>query len=87
MEELYHWLMSVVDSLPLEEKYKDQAFKAAFDHVANCLMVRPAGFQYAQVHCSIEIFGLQGFLVWPQYTYAERKRHSKPIGGRRFPRK
>lgn len=39
MEELYHWLMTVVDSLPLEDKYKDQAFKAAFDHVAECLSV------------------------------------------------
>ncbi|KAF9520715.1 hypothetical protein BS47DRAFT_1323341 [Hydnum rufescens UP504] len=38
MEELYHWLMTVVDSLPLEDKYKDQAFKAAFDHVSSCLM-------------------------------------------------
>lgn len=35
MEELYHWLMTVVDSLPLENKYKDQAFKAALDYVAS----------------------------------------------------
>ncbi|KAF8341518.1 exocyst complex component, sec15 subunit [Cantharellus anzutake] len=35
MEELYHWLMTVIDSLPLENKYKDQAFKAALDYVAS----------------------------------------------------
>lgn len=40
LEELFHWLMTVVDSLPLEEKYKDGAFKAALDHVATSLMVR-----------------------------------------------
>ena len=40
LKELFHWLMTVVDSLPLEDKYKDGAFKAAMDHVANSLMVR-----------------------------------------------
>lgn len=39
LEELFHWLMTVVDSLPLEEKYKDEAFKSAVDHVAECLLV------------------------------------------------
>ncbi|KAF8323410.1 exocyst complex component, sec15 subunit [Clavulina sp. PMI_390] len=38
LEELYHWLMTVVDSLPLEEKYKAGAFKAAVDHVASYLL-------------------------------------------------
>lgn len=40
LEELFHWLMTVVDSLPLEDIYKDTAFKNATDHVASCLMVR-----------------------------------------------
>jgi len=39
LEELFHWLMTVVDSLPLEDLYKDTAFKNATDHVASCLMV------------------------------------------------
>jgi hypothetical protein len=50
MEELYHWLMTVVDSLPLEDKYKDQAFKAAFDHVSSCLMVRHTTFHLCSRH-------------------------------------
>jgi hypothetical protein len=40
LEELFHWLMTVVDSLLLDDKYKDAAFKAALDHVAGNLMVR-----------------------------------------------
>jgi hypothetical protein len=47
LEELFHWLMTVVDSLPLEDKYKDIAFKNATDYVASCLMVS-LGASYIQ---------------------------------------
>ena len=65
MEELYHWLMTVVDSLPLDDKYKDQAFKAAFDHVANCLMVCRPVFHYAQVRRSTDVSIYKDFLFGP----------------------
>lgn len=39
LEELVHWLTTVVDSLPLEEAYLDQAYRSALKHVANNWMV------------------------------------------------
>ncbi|KDQ20586.1 hypothetical protein BOTBODRAFT_26590 [Botryobasidium botryosum FD-172 SS1] len=36
--ELVNWLVTVVDSLVLDEKYKDAAFKSALEHVAHWFM-------------------------------------------------
>ena len=36
--ELAHWLATVVDSLVVQESYKDEAYKAAVDYIADCLM-------------------------------------------------
>lgn len=52
LEELFHWLMTVVDSLPLEDKYKDESFKAAVDHVASCLMVNSSLVSYIVCYLS-----------------------------------
>lgn len=38
--ELVNWLMTIVDSLQLDERYKDEAYKAALQHVATSLAVR-----------------------------------------------
>lgn len=38
--ELVNWLVTVVDSLMLDEQYKDTAFKDALEHVAHWFMVR-----------------------------------------------
>jgi hypothetical protein len=37
--ELVNWLTTVVDSLAVEEKYRDTAYKAALEHVSACFMV------------------------------------------------
>ncbi|EGO02172.1 hypothetical protein SERLA73DRAFT_177975 [Serpula lacrymans var. lacrymans S7.3] len=36
--ELVHWLTTVVDSLVIEETYKDEAYKGAVAYIAECLM-------------------------------------------------
>ena len=36
--ELAHWLATVVDSLVVQESYKDEAYKAAVNYIADCLM-------------------------------------------------
>lgn len=38
--ELVNWLTTVVDSLVVKEKYKDEAYKGAVAYIAQCLMVR-----------------------------------------------
>lgn len=37
--ELAHWLATVVDSLVVQEQYKDEAYKAAVQYIAECLIV------------------------------------------------
>ena len=37
--ELAHWLATVVDSLVVQDAYKDEAYKAAVQYIADCLMV------------------------------------------------
>lgn len=39
LDELLNWLMTVVDTMVLEEVYKDGAYRAALEHVAGCFMV------------------------------------------------
>ncbi len=64
VEELYHWLMTVVDSLPLESKYKDQAFKAALDYVAVGFSVR------VDIACSyFHLSGCIGLRLRTQCSY------------------
>ncbi|KAF5333160.1 hypothetical protein D9611_002539 [Ephemerocybe angulata] len=36
--ELVNWLTTVVDSLPIKESYKDEAYKGALTYIADCLM-------------------------------------------------
>lgn len=38
--ELVNWLTTVVDSLVVKERYKDEAYKGAVGYIAQCLMVR-----------------------------------------------
>ena len=37
--ELVHWLTPVIDSLPIKDTYKEDAYRAAVAYVAQCLMV------------------------------------------------
>ena len=37
--ELAHWLATVVDSLVVQEQYKNEAYKAAVQYIADCLIV------------------------------------------------
>lgn len=37
--ELVNWLTTVVDSLVVKERYKDEAYKGAVGYIAQCLMV------------------------------------------------
>lgn len=39
--ELVNWLTTVVDSLPLKDTYKDEAYKGAIGYIAECFMVNP----------------------------------------------
>jgi hypothetical protein len=39
LDELLNWLMTVVDTMALEEVYKNGAYRAALEHVAGCFMV------------------------------------------------
>jgi hypothetical protein len=39
LDELINWLTTVVDSLAIQEQYKDEAYKAAFEHIADTLIV------------------------------------------------
>jgi len=38
LDELIGWLTTVVDSLSIKEQYKDEAYKGAFEHIAETLM-------------------------------------------------
>lgn len=37
--ELVNWLTTVVDSLAIQEEYKDEAYRGAVAYIAECLMV------------------------------------------------
>lgn len=39
LDELINWLTTVVDSLAIQEQYKDEVYKAAFEHIADTLIV------------------------------------------------
>lgn len=39
LDELINWLTTVVDSLAIKEQYKDEAYKGAFEYIAETLMV------------------------------------------------
>ncbi len=39
LDELIGWLTTVVDSLSIKEQYKDEAYKGAFEYIADTLMV------------------------------------------------
>lgn len=39
LDELIGWLTTVVDSLAIQEQYKDEAYKAAFEYIADTLIV------------------------------------------------
>jgi hypothetical protein len=39
LDELINWLTTVVDSLAIKEQYKDEAYKGAFEYIADTLMV------------------------------------------------
>ena len=39
--ELAHWLSTVVDSLVVQDAYKDEAYRIAVRYVADCLLVSP----------------------------------------------
>ncbi|KAF9453043.1 exocyst complex component, sec15 subunit [Macrolepiota fuliginosa MF-IS2] len=47
LDELVNWLTTVVDSLAIKEQYKDEAYKGAFEYIAetlmNCLTGRDIG--------------------------------------------
>ncbi|KXN89604.1 Exocyst complex component 6 [Leucoagaricus sp. SymC.cos] len=38
LDELVNWLTTVVDSLAIKEQYKDEAYKGAFEYIADTLM-------------------------------------------------
>lgn len=38
--ELVNWLTTVVDSLALQDTYKEEAYKGAIGYIAECFMVR-----------------------------------------------
>ncbi|XP_006460327.1 hypothetical protein AGABI2DRAFT_184813 [Agaricus bisporus var. bisporus H97] len=38
LDELINWLTTVVDSLAIQEQYKDEVYKAAFEHIADTLI-------------------------------------------------
>lgn len=38
--ELINWLTTVVDSLPIKETHKDEAYRTAVEYIAECLTVR-----------------------------------------------
>lgn len=42
LDELIGWLTTVVDSLAIKEQYKDEAYKCAFEHIAETFMVGPS---------------------------------------------
>lgn len=39
LDELINWLTTVVDSLAIKEQHKDEAYKGAFEYIADTLMV------------------------------------------------
>jgi exocyst complex component 6 len=39
LDELVNWLTTVVDGLVVKEAYKNEAYRGAVTHVAECLMV------------------------------------------------
>lgn len=46
--ELVNWLTTVVDGLVVKEVYKNEAYKGAVNHVAECLMVGNCSFEAFQ---------------------------------------
>lgn len=59
--ELAHWLSTVVDSLVVQDAYKDDAYRIAVSYVADCLMVSYFTFF---VNLTIDsIFDTQDFIA------------------------
>lgn len=58
--ELINWLTTVLDSLVVKDNYKDEAYKAAVQYIANCLLV---GCQSACFSSTLTPAASQDFLV------------------------
>jgi hypothetical protein len=52
LAELINWLTTVLDSLAVKDAYKDEAYKAAAQYMADCLLVRKSCY-YSQSYCAL----------------------------------
>ncbi len=71
LDELIGWL-TVVDSLAIKEQYKDEAYKGAFEHIAETIMVNTLSNSVVCTHShtyTSELFSRTG------YRYNQRKRN------------
>lgn len=59
--ELINWLTTVLDSLMVKDTYKDEAYKAAVQYIADCLLASRR--RLTSMDCSMTPIDLQDFLV------------------------
>jgi hypothetical protein len=70
LNELLRWLTTVVDTLQLEDSYKDTAYRAALEHVAGCFME----FLFGRDIPIINENGISNLLVDVDYLESEFKK-------------
>ena len=62
--ELAHWLATVVDSLVVQEQYKNEAYKAAVQYIADCLIVSQLSARRS-FEKLLELYDRQDFISGP----------------------